>query len=43
MQGLHSTTDAPRPPRLVLGFGNLGTRAIREGIRTIAELLNEPV
>jgi GntR family transcriptional regulator/MocR family aminotransferase len=42
MQGLHSTPDLPRPPRLVLGFGNLGTRAIREGIRTIAELLNQP-
>ena len=35
-----STNDTGRP-RLVLGFGNIGTRAIREGIRTIAGLLNE--
>ncbi len=33
-----------RPPAasLVLGFGNTSTRAIREGIRTIAGLLNYP-
>ena len=31
----------PAAPRLVLGFGNIGTRAIREGIGVIAGLLGE--
>jgi GntR family transcriptional regulator/MocR family aminotransferase len=30
---------APTPPQLVLGFGNLGERAIGTGIATIADLL----
>ena len=41
MSDYRSTNDT-RPPCLVLGFGNISTRAIREGIRTIAPLLNEP-
>jgi len=35
------TSTGDGPPRLVLGFGNTSTRAIRSGIATIAELLNE--
>jgi GntR family transcriptional regulator / MocR family aminotransferase len=30
---------ATRPPQLVLGFGNLGDRAVAEGIATVADLL----
>lgn len=30
---------APRPGRIVLGFGNLGERAIAEGIAAIGDLL----
>ena len=30
---------ATTPPQLVLGFGNLGDRAVAEGIATVADLL----
>ena len=30
---------AGAPPQLVLGFGNLGDRAVAEGIATVADLL----
>jgi len=30
---------ATTPPQLVLGFGNLGERAVAEGIATVADLL----
>ena len=33
------STRATDPPQLVLGFGNLGERAIREGIARVADLL----
>jgi GntR family transcriptional regulator / MocR family aminotransferase len=38
--GLHPITGtAPRPPELVLGFGDLSEPAIRRGIETVADLL----
>ncbi|MCX4589049.1 hypothetical protein OG819_04605 [Streptomyces sp. NBC_01549] len=33
---------ATAPPRLVLGFGDVGERAITEGIATIGDLLVRP-
>ena len=33
------STGATDPPQLVLGFGNLGERAIREGIARVADVL----
>jgi len=33
---------ASTPPQLVLGFGNLGDRAVAEGIATVADLLAPP-
>jgi len=35
----YRSTRATTPPQLVLGFGNLSQRAIRNGIATIADLL----
>jgi len=32
---------APRPPALVLGFGNVGERQIRRGIRTLAQAVRQ--
>jgi GntR family transcriptional regulator/MocR family aminotransferase len=34
------STHATTPPKLVLGFGNLSERAIRDGIATVADVLN---
>jgi GntR family transcriptional regulator/MocR family aminotransferase len=34
------SSQSTTPPRLVLGFGNLGERAIAEGIATVADLLD---
>ncbi|MFI1170862.1 MocR-like pyridoxine biosynthesis transcription factor PdxR [Streptomyces melanogenes] len=33
------STGATAPPRLVLGFGNVGERAIREGVAAVGDLL----
>ncbi|HET9422660.1 MAG TPA: PLP-dependent aminotransferase family protein [Nocardioides sp.] len=41
--GTYRATNSTGPPCLVLGFGNIGARAIREGIHAIAGLLNDPV
>ncbi len=38
MSAYRSSGDVT-PPQLVLGFGNLGERAIRSGIVTVADLL----
>jgi GntR family transcriptional regulator / MocR family aminotransferase len=38
MAGMHQTTGIPTP-RLVLGFGNTGQRAIETGIAAVADLL----
>jgi GntR family transcriptional regulator/MocR family aminotransferase len=38
--GTHRSTGATKPAQLVLGFGNLSERTIRNGIATIADLLN---
>jgi GntR family transcriptional regulator / MocR family aminotransferase len=35
----YRTSHAPDPPQLVLGFGTLSERAIREGIATVADLV----
>jgi GntR family transcriptional regulator/MocR family aminotransferase len=35
------STPAPNSPRLVLGYGNVGERAIRAGIATVGDLLGE--
>ena len=35
----YRTSRSPDPPQLVLGFGTLSERAIREGIATVADLL----
>jgi GntR family transcriptional regulator/MocR family aminotransferase len=35
-------TGAPRPPELVVGFGDLSEPAIRRGIETVADLLRGP-
>ena len=32
-------TDAPAPPQLVLGFGQVGERAVEPGIAAVADLL----
>ncbi|MEU9915705.1 PLP-dependent aminotransferase family protein [Streptomyces sp. NPDC051001] len=34
------TSQAPRPPQLVLGFGNVTERAIAEGVAAVADLLD---
>jgi GntR family transcriptional regulator/MocR family aminotransferase len=36
---LYRTTGAAVPAQLVLGFGNVGERAIESGIRAVADLL----
>ena len=36
----HRSTGAAQPAQLVLGFGNLGERAIGEGIATVGDLLS---
>jgi GntR family transcriptional regulator/MocR family aminotransferase len=38
----HRSNRATTPPCLVLGFGNLGERAIAEGIATVADVLVLP-
>ena len=43
--GLHPMGDyragtVPAPPQLVLGFGNVGERAIEQGVAAVAELLS---
>jgi GntR family transcriptional regulator / MocR family aminotransferase len=38
--GEYRATDAPAPPQLVLGFGQVGERAIEPGIAAVADLLN---
>jgi GntR family transcriptional regulator/MocR family aminotransferase len=35
----YRSTGATTPPQLVLGFGNLGERAIQTGIATVGDLL----
>jgi len=35
----YRSTGAVTPAQLVLGFGNLGERAIQSGIGTVADLL----
>jgi GntR family transcriptional regulator / MocR family aminotransferase len=37
--GEFRATDAPAPPQLVLGFGQVGDRAIEPGIAAVADLL----
>jgi GntR family transcriptional regulator/MocR family aminotransferase len=37
--GEYRATDAPAPPQLVLGFGQVGERAIEPGIAAVADLL----
>jgi GntR family transcriptional regulator / MocR family aminotransferase len=37
--GPHRATSAAAPPQLVLGFGNVGERAIESGIAAVADLL----
>ena len=33
-------SGATTPPQLILGFGNLGERAIRAGIEAVGDLLS---
>jgi GntR family transcriptional regulator / MocR family aminotransferase len=37
----HRSTKAEDPPQLVLGFGNLSERAIRDGVAAVADLFQE--
>jgi GntR family transcriptional regulator/MocR family aminotransferase len=37
--GALRTATAPAPPQLVLGFGNVGERAVEAGIAAVADLL----
>ena len=37
--GTYRSTQSTKPAQLVIGFGNTGVRAIKEGIRTIGPLL----
>jgi GntR family transcriptional regulator/MocR family aminotransferase len=37
--GPQRTATAGAPPQLVLGFGNVGERAVESGIAAVADLL----
>lgn len=36
----YRSSHSPRPPQLVLGFGNTSQRAIREGVAVLADIVN---
>ncbi len=38
---VNRASKATDPPQLILGFGNLSERAIRAGIETVADLLEQ--
>ena len=42
ISGYRGNPDTPAPPALVMGFGNVGTRAIEPAIAAVADLLNGP-